>query len=99
LFFPFSFFFPFLKRQQHQQLIEDAVEEEDEEKTPTQAPGPPNLAVEVLEELMVKQMSFNAFTHFDFIKLYHHMSSKTRWFQDGHHRAISDFRSIKTIFA
>jgi hypothetical protein len=70
--------------------VEDR-EEEAEDTTPTQAPGSPDLAVEVREELMVKQMSFNAFTYYDFIKSYHRVSSKTGWFQDGHRRAISDF--------
>jgi hypothetical protein len=35
--------------------VEDAVEEEAEETTPKQAPSSPNLAVGVLEELMVKR--------------------------------------------
>jgi hypothetical protein len=47
--------------------------------------------VEVLEELMGRQLSFEQFTLYDFSECYHHVSCVTEWFYDGYRRVINDF--------
>jgi hypothetical protein len=48
--------------------------------------------MEVLEELMLRQMSISSgFTHYNFNKCYHHLSSLTEWFEDGYCRVMNDF--------
>ena len=72
-------------------LANVAEAEEAEEAIPVQAFGspPPQEYMEVLEELMERQMSVgNAFTRYDFNERYHMISHVTEWLQNGHHRVM-----------
>jgi len=74
-------------------LANVAEAEEAEEAIPAQAFGsPPAQDMEVLEELMERQISVgNAFTRYDFNERYHMICHVTEWLQNGHRRVMCDF--------
>ena len=75
-------------------LANVAEAEEAEEAIPAQAFGSPPTQdnMEVLEELMERQMSVgNAFTRYDFNERYHMICHVMEWLQNGHRRVMCDF--------
>jgi hypothetical protein len=55
-------------------------------------------ADDVLQQLMGKQLSIGQrFTHYDFNKRYHRVTSVTEWFSDGFKRVINDFH-VPSVF-
>jgi hypothetical protein len=67
---------------------EEAVQEAEED---------PLDNMEVLQQLMGRQLSVSQFTCYDLNKCYHHISSATEWFSDGYCRVINDFH-IPSIY-
>ncbi len=67
---------------------EEAVQEAEED---------PLDDVEVLQQLMGRQLFVSQFTCYDLNERYHRISSATEWFSDGYRRVIYDFH-IPSIY-